>query len=133
MYQEWSCCMVRSAIVPGTLYLTERHICFYASLPQNPVSIEQGWGGAVVCVIDHASSQLNVTCRSTVIGRLDIFWSNILPRMALIGVILSSRMICWHGMKMLQTNILPRGRWISRKHLLSGHPGNVNLDSRSLL
>ena len=39
MYQEWSCCMVRSAIVPGTLYLTEHHICFYASLPQNPVSI----------------------------------------------------------------------------------------------
>ncbi|CDH55331.1 glycosyltransferase family 1 protein [Lichtheimia corymbifera JMRC:FSU:9682] len=36
LHGVWSCCMVRSAIVPGTLYLTERHVCFYASLPQNP-------------------------------------------------------------------------------------------------
>ncbi|KAI9314561.1 hypothetical protein BX666DRAFT_469869 [Dichotomocladium elegans] len=36
VYHEWPCCMVRSAIVPGMLYLTEKHICFYASLPQSP-------------------------------------------------------------------------------------------------
>ncbi|KAG2219054.1 hypothetical protein INT45_008898 [Circinella minor] len=32
---EWPCCIVRSAIVPGYLYLTDNHICFFASLPQN--------------------------------------------------------------------------------------------------
>ncbi|KAI8373124.1 uncharacterized protein BYT42DRAFT_500835 [Radiomyces spectabilis] len=32
---EWSCYIVRSAIVPGFLYLTENHICFYASLPNS--------------------------------------------------------------------------------------------------
>ncbi|KAI8360781.1 hypothetical protein BD560DRAFT_404712 [Blakeslea trispora] len=32
---EWPCYLVQSAIVPGFLYLTEHHICFYASLPKN--------------------------------------------------------------------------------------------------
>ncbi|KAI8086740.1 UDP-Glycosyltransferase/glycogen phosphorylase [Halteromyces radiatus] len=32
---EWPCYIVRSAIVPGFLYLTEQHVCFYASLPSN--------------------------------------------------------------------------------------------------
>ncbi|KAI8330366.1 hypothetical protein BC941DRAFT_518250 [Chlamydoabsidia padenii] len=32
---EWPCYLVRSAIVPGFLYLTEQHICFYAPLPNN--------------------------------------------------------------------------------------------------
>ncbi|ORZ10431.1 hypothetical protein BCR42DRAFT_422365 [Absidia repens] len=32
---EWPCYIVRSAIVPGFLYLTEQHICFYAPLPNN--------------------------------------------------------------------------------------------------
>ncbi|CAO3646214.1 unnamed protein product [Cunninghamella blakesleeana] len=32
---EWPCYIVRSAIVPGYLYLTENHICFFASLPNN--------------------------------------------------------------------------------------------------
>ncbi|KAI9018738.1 hypothetical protein CLU79DRAFT_760165 [Phycomyces nitens] len=29
---EWPCYIIRSAIVPGFLYLTDKHICFYASL-----------------------------------------------------------------------------------------------------
>lgn len=70
MYQEWSCCMVRSAIVPGTLYLTERHICFYASLPQNPVSIEQGWGGELYAwLTTRAASSM-----SHVVARLSEDW-----------------------------------------------------------
>lgn len=89
--------------------------------------------GGVICVIDHASSQLNVTCCSTFIGRLDIFWSSIQPRMALIDAFSSSKMICWHGMKMLQTNTPPKERWISRRHLLWGRRGNANLGSKSLL
>ncbi|KAI8068422.1 hypothetical protein BC940DRAFT_299044 [Gongronella butleri] len=32
---EWPCYIVRSVIVPGFLYLTEQHICFYAPLPNN--------------------------------------------------------------------------------------------------
>lgn len=35
---EWPCYIVRSVIVAGFLYLTEGHICFYASLPNNQVN-----------------------------------------------------------------------------------------------
>ncbi|RUP44741.1 hypothetical protein BC936DRAFT_149062, partial [Jimgerdemannia flammicorona] len=31
---EWPCYLVRAVLLPGRLYLTERHICFYASLPR---------------------------------------------------------------------------------------------------
>ncbi|KAG0166855.1 hypothetical protein DFQ30_006649 [Apophysomyces sp. BC1015] len=34
---EWSCYIVRSAIVPGYMYLTDQHVCFYASLPSSQV------------------------------------------------------------------------------------------------
>ncbi|CAO0794017.1 unnamed protein product [Mucor circinelloides] len=32
---EWPCYIVQSAIVPGFMYLTDNHICFYASLPKS--------------------------------------------------------------------------------------------------
>ncbi|KAI7907052.1 uncharacterized protein BX663DRAFT_126346 [Cokeromyces recurvatus] len=32
---EWPCYIVQSAIVSGFMYLTEKYICFYASLPKN--------------------------------------------------------------------------------------------------
>lgn len=35
---EWPCYIVQSAIVPGFMYLTDNHICFYASLPKNQAS-----------------------------------------------------------------------------------------------
>lgn len=36
---EWPCYIVQSAIVPGFMYLTDNHICFYASLPKSQVRI----------------------------------------------------------------------------------------------
>ncbi|KAI8364520.1 UDP-Glycosyltransferase/glycogen phosphorylase [Choanephora cucurbitarum] len=38
---EWPCYIVQSAIVPGFLYLTENHICFYASLPKNQLAFHK--------------------------------------------------------------------------------------------
>ncbi|CAO3690818.1 unnamed protein product [Umbelopsis ramanniana] len=38
---EWPCYIVRSVIVAGFLYLTEGHICFYASLPNNQHKIQK--------------------------------------------------------------------------------------------
>ncbi|KAI8979819.1 hypothetical protein BDF20DRAFT_871877 [Mycotypha africana] len=38
---EWPCYIVQSAIVPGFMYLTDCHICFYASLPKNQPFISQ--------------------------------------------------------------------------------------------
>lgn len=35
---EWPFYIVQSAIVPGFMYLTDNHICFYASLPKSQVS-----------------------------------------------------------------------------------------------
>jgi hypothetical protein len=37
IYKEWPCYIVQSAIVPGFMYLTENHVCFYASLPNSEV------------------------------------------------------------------------------------------------
>ncbi|KAI8647204.1 hypothetical protein BD408DRAFT_408776 [Parasitella parasitica] len=38
---EWPCYIVQSAIVPGFMYLTDNHICFYASLPKNQLSFHK--------------------------------------------------------------------------------------------
>ncbi|KAI8079229.1 hypothetical protein BDF21DRAFT_340388 [Thamnidium elegans] len=35
---EWPCYLVQSAIVPGFMYLSTNHICFYASLPKGQVN-----------------------------------------------------------------------------------------------
>lgn len=35
---EWPCYIVQSAIVPGFMYLSTNHICFYASLPKGQVN-----------------------------------------------------------------------------------------------
>ncbi|CEP13588.1 hypothetical protein [Parasitella parasitica] len=35
---DWPCYIVQSAIVPGFMYLTDNHICFYASLPKNQLA-----------------------------------------------------------------------------------------------
>ncbi|KAI9486331.1 MAG: UDP-Glycosyltransferase/glycogen phosphorylase [Benjaminiella poitrasii] len=38
---EWPCYIVQSAIVPGFMYLTDNHICFYASLPKNKLAFHK--------------------------------------------------------------------------------------------
>ncbi|KAI8874783.1 PH-domain-containing protein, partial [Backusella circina FSU 941] len=38
---EWPCYIVQSAIVPGIMYLTDHHVCFYASIPKNQVGFHK--------------------------------------------------------------------------------------------
>lgn len=44
---EWPCYIVQSAIVPGFIYLTNNHICFYASLPKGQVKKKKRKNGVM--------------------------------------------------------------------------------------
>ncbi|KAL0091342.1 UDP-Glycosyltransferase/glycogen phosphorylase [Phycomyces blakesleeanus] len=44
---EWPCYIIRSAIVPGFIYLTDKHICFYASLVHSQVKKNSKYNNAI--------------------------------------------------------------------------------------